>query len=103
PMAKNAVTRDGVECSLVKTISSGRCIFLQRCLTGRPRRSETAATEKSARETMSPERLIQVPVALFLAGARVRDLHGLLFLSAAVFVPSKHAMILVGDLKHFEI
>jgi hypothetical protein len=32
PMAKNAVTRDGVECSLVKTISSGRCIFLHRYL-----------------------------------------------------------------------
>src|SRR5437867_1065353 len=57
PMAKNAVTRDGVECSLVKTISSGRCIFLQRCLTGRPRRSETAATEKKRSRNNVPRAL----------------------------------------------
>jgi len=31
-MAENAVTRDGVECSLVETISSGRCIFFHRYL-----------------------------------------------------------------------
>src|SRR5439155_15809844 len=98
-MAKNAVTRDGVECSLVKTISSGRFIFLHRYL----HRPSSAVSDrryrKNARETMSPERLIQVPVALFLTGACVRDLHGLLFLAAAVFVPFKHHMILVGDLK----
>ena len=39
--------------------------------------------------------------ALFLAGARVVDLHRLLFLTAMVFVHVKHHVVVVGDLNLF--
>src|SRR3954451_15487396 len=37
---------------------------------------------------------------LFLASAGVIDFHGLLFLAAAVFVPFKTHMVVVGDLNY---
>src|SRR5437764_1273482 len=56
---------------------------------------------QESRHYCRDSRVNQIKAALFLARARVIDLHRLLFLAALIFVPFKGHMVVVDDLHYF--
>src|SRR5437667_6741183 len=56
---------------------------------------------QESRHYCRDSRTNQIKAALFLARARVIDLHRLLFLAALIFVPFKGHMVVVDDLHYF--